>query len=298
MAFYHSNLKKENVIIFSMECSVCGISGERVKLFDVVSIKGIVKLCGVCNSESNSPKIKSFGSKFGSEDTWKEPNVSEVLSRISGIEIKEKKEPENPRVKEQEEELRRIANSNIQKAIQEKPVSTEDLVDKFHWIIMRVRRSKKITQTELAKEIGESEAAVKMAEQGIISARTPLLIEKIESYFGIKLRKRYEPETKEYISPGNLKYENEEKKPSLGFDPITSKNITIADLRHLRKEKEMSLFQKPEQELEEPEEPEKFKQEVAKEVVEEKEQEWVKEDKKMEKDLSDGEIDDLIFGRG
>ena len=32
-----------------------------------------------------------------------------------------------------------------------------DLVDNFHWIIMRARRMKKLTQAQFAKEIGESE---------------------------------------------------------------------------------------------------------------------------------------------
>ena len=289
---------------------MCGISGERVKLLNVVSSKGIVKLCKKCASESGSPIIKSFGAKFGSEDVWKEPTVREVLSRVSGIEIREKPKQEDLQLKKQEEELKRMANLNIQKAIQEKQVSTEDLVDKFHWILMRIRRAKKITQAELAKEIGESEAAVKMAEQGSISAKTPLLIDKIESYFGIKLRKKYEPEIKEYISPGNLGQEEENslrQRPSLSFDPVTTKDITIADLRHMRKEKEMSLFQKPEQESVKPEkesiepeqesvEPEQETEETKKEQIEEMEK-WEEEDKKMERNLSDSEIDDLIFGR-
>lgn len=273
-----------------MECSICGISGERVKLFNIVSSKGIVKICKNCLSESDSPRIKSFDVKFGSEDVWKEPSVREVLSRISGVEIREKPKEENLQLKKQEEALKQIANLNIQRAIQEKPVSTGDLVDKFHWIIMRVRRSKKITQVELAREIGESEVAVKMAEQGVISAKTPLLIDKIESYFGIKLRKNYEPETKEYLSMKNSSGE----KPSLSFDKITTKNITIADLKHMRKEKEMSLFQKPKQEILKEEFP---REEVKEDLVKEKEKKWEEEDKKLEKELSDKEIDDLIFGR-
>ena len=44
-----------------MECAVCGISGERVRLFDAISGEGIIKLCKNCASEENFPLLKRTG---------------------------------------------------------------------------------------------------------------------------------------------------------------------------------------------------------------------------------------------
>ena len=64
-----------------------------------------------------------------------------------------------------------------------------DLVDNFHWLIMIERRKRKLTQEQLAKEIGESETVIKMAEQGFLPEDDYKIITKLESFLGVKIRK-------------------------------------------------------------------------------------------------------------
>ena len=40
------------------DCFNCGVSGERIRLFDAISGKGIVKICKECASKENIPIIR------------------------------------------------------------------------------------------------------------------------------------------------------------------------------------------------------------------------------------------------
>ena len=131
---------------------------------------------------------------------------------------------------------------------------------------MRVRRKKKMTQEELAGALAEPEAAIKMAEQGVIS--NPRLIEKLENYLKIKLRK----DEGDMIMQGVKKQiqiePREESKLELSFDPITTQSLTIADLKGMKKKKGENMLKKEE-----------------------------KEKPFDEKELTDKDIDDILFGR-
>ncbi len=285
IVFYHSNIKKDNICPFFMECALCGISEERAILKDVISRGGIVKLCKKCASEEDFPILKRIG--FVPSRAEMKNTVKDVLTRVSGVKPLEKPKEENIQLKQQEEKLKEIADKNVENAIKEKTAPTDDLVDKFHWVIMRARRLKKITQKELGRAIGESEAAIKMVEQGMVSAKSPYLIEKIEKYLGIKLKKLYSPQRfvpeseLAQIQTEILGREQElvkQESQELRFDPMATKSLTIADLKEMKQRKEEEVFEKKEERG--------------------SEEEWEEKDRKMERDLSDKEIDDLIFGRG
>jgi len=245
-----------------MECFRCGTSA--VRLLDAISSTGIVKVCKECASEENMVMIKRpVGFDLVEEE---KETIRRVLSRISGVKAIEKPKEVYSALKEQEAKLKEIADRNLQKAIQEKPISTDGLVDNFHWILMRVRRKKKMTQEELAEAITEPEAAIKMAEQGIISSLK--LIEKLENYLNIKLRKDEEDiiihDVKKSIS-----IESQEKsKTELSFDPTITKSLTIADLKGIKKKREEDIPKKEE-----------------------------KEKPFEERALTDKDIDDILFGR-
>jgi hypothetical protein len=110
-----------------------------------------------------------------------------------------------------------------------------------------------------------------MLEQGKISSSSPRIISKVEKALGIVLKKEGAE-----ISRNTFSEEiQEQKKPVpiegtvLSFDPVTAKTITISDLKKIQNsERERNMEEK-----------------------------WKKEDDKLEKELSDEEIDDLIFGR-
>ncbi len=166
-------------------CSVCGISGKMRGLFEVISQKGVIFACEKCVSEEGFPVLKR-PDKSVFEAAEKKGKVSDVMARLSGVRPKEKERPE---LKMQEKSLREIVNSNYEEKIKMQDLrlkSRPDLIDKFHWIIMRVRRVRGLTQKQLAEAINETEAAIKMAEQGLVPEGYELM-DKIEGFLNVRL---------------------------------------------------------------------------------------------------------------
>lgn len=291
------------------ECFKCYISGDKAMLYDAISDKGIVKICESCAYKEDIPIIKK-PSGFPVTDTnvkpKKEQTVYERMSRISGY---TEKIQENKELKEQDATLKDIADSNYQAKVQGAATRT-DLIDNFHWIIMRHRRKKKFTQEQFAKAIAESEEAIKQAEQGVIV--DDKLIDKIEQFLAINLRIEPKPRTQPQLQlqddePPTPESASEieivESTEQLSFDTQTAKTLTISDLQEMKKKRESEVFQleqKPESEESKPEyefnlEAEQEKGEEKPEFIEIEEVEEDKEEK--EKDLTDKEIDDILYGR-
>ena len=208
-----------------MECSICGISGKMRPVFEVISPKGVILLCNKCASEEGFPLLKKPKNLFF-EETEKE-TVYERMTRLSGVKPREQEKPE---LKKQEESLRKIMDRNYEEKIKRHDLilkSRPDLTDNFHWIIMRVRRVKGLTQKQLADIVGEPEAAIKMAEQGVVPEGYKL-VDKLERFLKVKLiRERI------FSVP-----ENKETKVrrSLNFDRKTLDSLTISDLQRMRQE--------------------------------------------------------------
>jgi ribosome-binding protein aMBF1 (putative translation factor) len=135
-------------------------------------------------------------------------------------------------MKQQEATLRGLVDRKYDGKIKEIPRKREDLIENFHWIIMRARRNKKMTVTQFAKEIGESEAVVKMAEQGVLPDGDYNIVKKIEAVLSINILKR------EFAQKA-------EHKKRLGFDEFSTKTLTISDLHEMKKDE---IEVKPEQE--------------------------------------------------
>jgi len=223
-----------------MECFNCSVSGDKVKLFDAISGKGIVKICEKCSFEERLPIVRK-PTIFQLEESEKKYSVYERLSRNASIEPKKIKEdkPIKKELEEMKKILREVSNKNYEQKIQTNPKLMPGLVDNFHWIIMRVRRLKKLTQEQLAKEIYEPEASIKMAEQGILSEGNYELVKKLESYLGIKLLKREFKNKKGEISEEQTKKSEFDLKE---FDLKNVENITIADLKKMKEEKEAKIL--------------------------------------------------------
>lgn len=200
-----------------MECSVCGISGEKTRLLDVISPKGIIKICEGC-LEEDMPILRrptTFQLKEAEKNQRIYPKESEKKSEETKAEIT----------------LKEITDRNYEKAITKEKRLSSELVDNFHWIIMRVRRMKKLTQEQLAKEISESTAVIKMAEKGILPEDDYRLVNKLESFLGIKIIK---DEARDKLAG------IQEKQPVrvLRFDKEAMQNLTIADLKEMKEERE------------------------------------------------------------
>lgn len=264
----------------SFECAKCLTPGDRVMLFDFISPGRIVKLCKRCAEEEDFPVIES-PSELELKETEKKPSVYDRLTKISGYEKPEPSPEKTLKEKEreiQDNQLKELVDKSLQAVIPAKAVPTDHLVNNFHWVIMRVRRSKKLTQKELAQALRESEVAIKMIEQGTLSSKTPMLIDKIENYLGINLKK---DDTGFLDKRVEIRSEQEPRtEPSISFDPMATKRLTIADLKEMRQKREEEvLMKKPEEEKE---------AEIEKDI-EEKET--------GEKPLTDEEIDDILYGR-
>jgi hypothetical protein len=124
-----------------------------------------------------------------------------------------------------------------------------------------------------------------MAEKGILPEDDFRLINKLENFLGIKIVKTPAIENTEIT----MTIQDNDSE-SLSFDPVTTKVLTISDLKEMKQRKESEIFEKPEKDFEEIEELEKISEEEIEEVPLQK----FLEDKE---DLTESEMDDLIFGR-
>ena len=295
-----------------MECFKCGLSDSRVLLFDAISDKGIVKICENCSEEEGIPVLRKPGYKKEQKvdlSRLRQPRkrrslVYERLSKMSGIEMKD--EPrQNLELVKQEVSLKDIVNQNFKERVKKVHLPKPYLVTNFHWIIMRSRRLKKLTAEQLAVEIGEPELAVKMAEKGVLPEDDKKLIAKIEKRLGVKLVKdefRMREEPIERLVQG-IDFELEDVKvpESIDFKTDETKTLTISDLQEMKRRREEKLLE---------EEQESFKEEIVfnEDATEDMPEFKMKEEfggKEKPKrsftdkhNLTDKEIDDILFGRG
>ena len=216
-----------------MGCVKCGVSGGGIKLFDVISDEGIVKVCRICLAGENVPVVSQPSLEKASEAV-KPAGVYDRLSNMSGI------KPDFSHAKNSisdEVTLREIVDRNFQDRITTKKLPRSDLIENFHWVIMRARRSKKLTPEQLAKQIGEPALAIKVAEQGNLPDDGYLLVGKLESALGINILKKEVAE--------RIRFQKSDK---LTFEDENTKMLTLDDLRELKKKREAELIQRKENE--------------------------------------------------
>ena len=242
------------------DCFICGISGEQTKLFHVVYGEGIVFACEKCSTSENLPILKK-PTTFQLKESERQHTVYERLSRAAGInpkehslkngqeqeELERKKRKED--LKKQEMTLKDLIERNLKTETSEKKIKKQelDLAENYNWIIMMSRRKKRLTQEQLADAIGESSVAIKMAEQGILPEDDFRLINKLEAFLNIRIKKNnfnahktdYSDYTN-YSSPPIPSAVLPKKAPAriINFKPETVKNLTIADLKKMKDERE------------------------------------------------------------
>jgi ribosome-binding protein aMBF1 (putative translation factor) len=245
------------------ECFKCGVSGDEVRLFEVITNQGIFKICNRCFSEESFPLLKK-PTTFQLKESERQQTYREKVEHFHKSQIMLSNS------KKEDISLKNLVDRNLKIKIKEEITPRPDLVDNFNWVIMRARRAKHVSREQFAKDLGESETLIKMVERGILPENDNLIINKVEGYLGIKLRR--------------LEFRQEPQQKEMGFDSISVKNLTISDLREMKNEKEENILLKPvdvwEGDIET----------GSKEDAGEPEPE-------EEKVLSQEEIDDLIFGK-
>lgn len=219
-------------------CYKCGAPQTRAILFEVIMPNGIAKICNRCSAEENMPLIKS---NFAySNEVEKKRSVYDRLKTMSGI----SKEDYNPnlklreRMKKEDASLRQIVEKNYRDSVGIPNLKDDSLITNFHWIVMRARRARHLTQEQLAREIQEPETAIRTIERGI-PPTNKVIINKLESFLKVRIKKR-----DELIK---------EKRPSI-LDVSSMKNFTISDLNEMKKDKgtkKSEFFEKDAPEFEE-----------------------------------------------
>lgn len=253
------------------ECIRCGISDEKEMLFDAISPKGLVKICKKCNEVEEFPLI-------GKDYTDKPEKFKTVYERLSSMarldpekhKIRIKEREEFNRKQKQDKSLKDIVDENFARKISVTSKPRTDLVENFHWAIKMARRAKKISQKQLSEDIGESEIAIKMAEEGHIAGNSDTLVRKLENYFKIKLFK----EDSNSLNPSSLAKTDDSLDKDLSLEDEATKNLTLAELKEMKNKKEaegkgfFSFFKKKKKEKENTEKP-KSEEELTKEETDE-----------------------------
>jgi len=65
----------------------------------------------------------------------------------------------------------------------------KDMVSNFHWMLIEKRKARNMTRKQLANALGESENSIKLMENGVIPFGNYVLVNKLEKFYGISLRK-------------------------------------------------------------------------------------------------------------
>src|SRR3989344_970569 len=156
-------------------CDVCGVSEDKVRLFDAIYQGKMSNLCERCSIIENIPIVKT-------------PNVSQLkesevirmsdrMKHLSGVRNSGKKETffKEDRLKE--------LDKNPDLELPEK--DRLKLINHFHWEIMKRRRRKGLSEKKLAETLGESEVAIKMLEKAKLHQNAEILIKKLEKFFQV-----------------------------------------------------------------------------------------------------------------
>lgn len=257
-------------------CFKCGIPEEKALLYDVITSEGVQKVCRKCSFKEELPMIEN---KDASElkEFERKKEIYDRISRVSRTGNFRKLNQKNMDLEEQNSNLRDLVEKNICKGVNKIAKPRNDLVRNFHWIIKRYRRLKKLSVKQFAEELKEAEKTIELAEQGVVPEGYDL-IRKIETFLGVTL---IHDDVYEEI----LKKEQQFGK-RVTFDRYIVKNLTIADLKESEKQKGSVRLGEIETKTQTSEE-EFLKPDF--DISESKKQ-------KSKKELSQDDIEDLIFG--
>lgn len=271
------------------QCYKCGINEQLANLSNAITSEGIVKICDLCAEREGHPIIAQ--TRLAKEKETQEQQIKERMSKTSYL---------NPltgnteEVEKQDAHLKEIIKINFEQKGTDAPKKRDDLIDNFHWIVMRARRLKHISQEKLAKELKVPEPIIKAAEKGIIDEVGYDLVHKLETYLSIRIIR---PEVRQKIEEMQTK--------QVGFDPITTKELTINDLIDLKTKKEDDILGNPREEKEPAEEnteeshlpTEKELDKIEEEIAIPKKDPIIMGEPTKKSNLSQEELNDIIFGK-
>jgi ribosome-binding protein aMBF1 (putative translation factor) len=167
------------------KCARCEVSGELVRLFDAIYEGKMGRICERCAIIENIPLIKK-PSSTQIKESERGIRVYDRMKRLSGI-----KTPVKQETFFREDRLKELEH---QPQLELPEIEKLNLIDHFHWEIMKIRRKKGFTQQKLAETLGESEIVIRMIENAKLPENAEVIIRKIEQFLQINLRKVTERE--------------------------------------------------------------------------------------------------------
>ena len=167
--------------------------------------------------ESWNPQFKYNEKLVDAIEEGKIVRVTERYARLEGLPILRKSKIETKQLTIESQKLHIKNNQKPVLSLDDlrKPLRTKDnqvlseLIDNFHWEISKKRRQLSLTRKQLANKINVSEEDLKLIENGILPTRDFVIINKIQNYLQINLRKDQKDFTQ---SPRSLLKEKEEEK--------------------------------------------------------------------------------------
>src|SRR3989344_5707917 len=161
------------------KCVRCGAKEDQIRLFDTIYDGKANCICERCSIIENVSILERPDSDKILESN-RMVNVYERMKRLTGM-VPEKKESEER--KNRLEELRK--NPHLETPQKKTP----ELIDHFHWEIMKCRRRKGLSHNQLGEAIGEPGFSIDMIEKGNLGENAEILIKKLENFFNIRLIK-------------------------------------------------------------------------------------------------------------
>ena|SRR3989344_3991670 len=236
-----------------MECFICGVKGEKAVLFSAIVKEGVVAVCEDCSVKEKILIIKRVGQLRESE---RNQTIYERLSQMAGLDPVGHKEKimREERIELKRKEIRKPAekkNLSFTNLKQANPQFEEGLIRNYHWTIFNARRAMKLTQKQLAEEIGEPEESVKLVERGILPDNYLPFIRKLQTclrvtLFNAQLKKDFnleksapkveEPKIPYWRKLGFLQGNREKRKAQEQKENESKKEKTPDEMRMLSRE--------------------------------------------------------------
>lgn len=203
-----------------MECFKCGADSDSEEILQAISNQEIVHVCKKCAEDEDIPIIKKPISKEEEKKSLLAPIIKKGLVVPRG-----------------EFGMRDLVDRNYLDRSERKTLAS-DLIDNFHWAIMVARRKKKISVKEVAERIQEPESVLLGMEKGVLPLDYQKIIEKLENALNVILFK-----DKQLALEAEKRKNDTRQQPAriLEFKKESLDNLTIADLRELKKQKEAEL---------------------------------------------------------
>ncbi|MDP3966129.1 MAG: hypothetical protein Q8Q04_01210 [archaeon] len=294
-------------------CYLCGILEEKALLYEGIHrVHGVVYVCRKCYFKDKIPLVDK--KELDIEKINTRESVRARLSRIAHLNP-EKKEEKKVSLGLEDLHLKDLVEKNFKKEVSQGIKSPPDLVDNFHWVVMRKRRSLKITKEKLAEAVMVPVIAIETLERGVLPKDYASLIKKIEAYLGTRIFRTSEIDHHNIINesriPSGILIEDLKKKVEKDKDSyLDASDLSLEKINEVygtpkepekkeesREDKSsaISFSKKPEEKSKE--DYFIFKNPFKRKREEVKSEPKKSVEKKKKEDLSDEDISKLVWGK-